>query len=338
MNELPAVGWLLVLAVDCGARGPALEVTRPPPLARAQAPSAVASSAPAVPTPSASPLAPFEVHLVRELEAKVSSIALGDGSRIALLGDTPYAGDARGLRALPLPNALKAKPDEHDDLRVFFGRDNQPRVMGGRLSPTGEASVYWRYTNSGWKDGRDEIGQLGGTTRGKLWGVLGAADPELVCRVSSLCIIKRASGWITAPAGSTPRRVELLGGLLWGLDESGLANIDAHGWSVVIPAPNWSEPRAFWATNGEAWVATERTLFHFHEGVWSDMPPPIAAPSAFWGARADSIWLVGKGGAAHFDGQAWRATSIAGPLTAVNGRSDTELWFGGDAGLFRVRP
>jgi hypothetical protein len=293
-----------------------------------------------MPAPSAARAqpAPLDVHFERELAAPVRSIALGEGSRIAVLADVPYVGDAHGLHALPLPNALLPKPDEHDDVRIFFGRDNEPRIMGNRRSSVGEASIYWRHTGTGWKDGREEIGQLGGTTRGGLWGVLGSADPELVCRANALCIIKRTTGWTTAPAGSSPRRVELLDGVLWGLDMSGLANIDAHGWSVVFPAPSWPPPRAFWVAGGEAWVASDHELFHFGGGAWSVAPAPVSEASAFWGARLDSIWLVGKDGAAHFDGQAWRPVSIAGPLSAVRGRSDAELWIGGDAGLFRLSP
>jgi hypothetical protein len=298
--------------------------------------SAVAPQAP--PSPSSQVLPPVEVRFERRLSVPVSSIALGEGSRIAVLGDVPYVGDANGLRPLPFPNALRAKPNERDEVRIFFGRDNEPRVMGARRSDAGESSVYFRHTSNGWKDGREEIGQLGGTTRGALWGVLGSADPELVCRVGSVCIIKRTSGWTTAPAGTAPRRVELLGGVLWGLDATGLANIDARGWVLAIPAPAWSEPRAFWASGKEAWVATDNALFHFRGDAWSQEPTPTSEPRAFWATGASSVWLVGKGGAAHFDGQAWRPLAIPGPLSVIRGRSDAEVWVGGDVGLFRVLP
>src|SRR4051812_13764465 len=39
-----------------------------------------------------------EVKFERVLSVPVTSIALGEGSRIAVLADVPYVGDARGLR------------------------------------------------------------------------------------------------------------------------------------------------------------------------------------------------------------------------------------------------
>jgi hypothetical protein len=122
------------------------------------------------------------------------------------------------------------------------------------------------------------------------------------------------------------------------LDDTGLSNIDAHGWSTAMPAPPWREPRAFWATRGEAWVAAAGQLFHFRDQAWSEAPLPIAEPLAFWAARPSSIWVVGTGGAAHFDGQAWRRLAVSGPLSAIVGRADAELWLGGEAGLFRLQP
>jgi hypothetical protein len=285
--------------------------------------SSSATVSPVTPAPPSLAVAPaaLELHAQVVLNEPIRAIGLGEGGRLGAIASEPYVRDARGLHALPLPAALRTKAGETDQVRIFFGRDNEPRIMGTRHSLAGEASIYWRHTNNGWKDGREEIGH-----------------PELVCRAGSICIIKRTSGWITAPAGPAPRHVELLNGTLWGLDESGLANIDAHGWALLMPAPKWSEPRAFWAASGEAWVVADRALFHFHEGTWSGEPSPIAEPAALWAARADSVWLVGKGGAAHFDGRAWRTLAVAGPLAVVTGRSDSELWFGGDAGLLRVQP
>jgi len=168
--------------------------------------------------------------------------------------------------------------------------------------------------------------------------VLGSADPELVCRVNATCIIKRTSGWTTAPAGAVTRLVTLQDGVLWGLDASGISGIDAHGWTLAIPAPAWSEPQAFWATRGEAWVSAANGLFHHRAGTWQTLPSPVGQATSFWGARPDSLWIVGSAGAAHFDGQSFRPVAIGGPLKVVRGRGDAELWFGGEAGLFRAQP
>jgi hypothetical protein len=274
---------------------------------------------------------------VQVLSTKVTSIALGEGSRIAVLADPPQVGDARGLLRLPLPASLRAKPGEVDEAGIFFGRDNEPRIMGSRRSSSGESAIYWRHVPSGWRDGRGEIGQLGGTTRGGLWGVLGESDPELVCRSGASCIIKRTTGWMTAPAGPAARVVTLQDGVLWGLDATGIAGIDAHGWSPAIAAPAWSAPRSLWATRGEAWVGTEHELFHFQGGAWARLAAPLSDVAAWWGVRPDSIWFVAQGGVAHFDGHGFRTAAIAGTLRAIRGRSDDEVWLGGDAGLFRVR-
>jgi hypothetical protein len=272
------------------------------------------------------------------LAVPVSAIALGEGTRIAVLTDTPYVGDARGLRPLPLPAVLRPKAAEVDELGIFFGRDNEPRIMGSRQGEKGERAVYLRHLPTGWRDGREEIGQLGSAAAGGLWGVLGSADPELVCRAGAICIIKRNSGWTSVPAGSVKRLVTLQDGQLWGLEASGISSIDAHGWSLSIPSPAWTEPRAFWATRGEAWVSTAAELFHYRDGKWLTVPSPVGVATSFWGTRPDSLWVVGSAGAAHFDGQQFRTVAIAGPLRVVRGRTDAELWFGGEAGLFRAEP
>jgi len=278
------------------------------------------------------------MKVVQLLSLPVSAIALGEGSRIAVLADTPYVGDARGLRPLPLPAALRPKPSEVDELGIFFGRDNEPRIMGRRRGEAGERAVYLRHLASGWRDGREEIGQLGGATPGGLWGVLGSADPELVCRASAICIIKRTSGWTTVPAGTLRRIVTLQDGVLWGLEPSGISGIDGHGWKLAIVAPAWSEPRALWATHAEAWVSSEAELYHYRDGKWQTVPSPVGRVTSFWGPRPDSVWMVGSAGAAHFDGQRFQLAGIAGPLEVVRGRSDAELWFGGKNGLFRAEP
>src|SRR6478735_4679736 len=235
-----------------GASDRAASVASVAPVASASPPAAPSAAPPSAP----STVLPVKLSLAQVLSVPISAIALGEGTRIAVLADTPYVGDKRGLRPVPLPAMLQPKAGEVDELGIYFGRDNEPRIMGTRRGTQGERAVYLRHLASGWRDGREEIGQLGGAVPGGLWGVLGAADPELVCRAGASCIIKRSSGWTTAPAGSLKRTVTLQDGQLWGLDASGISGIDAHGWTLVIAAPAWSEPRAFWATRGQAWVST----------------------------------------------------------------------------------
>jgi hypothetical protein len=337
---------ICALALGCGSVQAAPSSTQTPRAVAEPASSNAGAPSAAVPAPLSSalvqaariePLAKLDLEIVRVLTAPVSSIALGEGTRVAVLADTPQVGDAHGFKALPLPPGLRAKPSEVDQAQIFFGRDDEPRILGTRRSDRVESAIYWRHTASGWRDGREEIGQLGGTVHGGLWGVLGGDDPELVCRTNSLCIIKRSSGWKTAAAGGSTRQVSLQDGVLWGLDASGIAGIDVHGWALAIAAPAWSAPNAFWATRGEAWVGSERELFRFNAGTWTTLPLPIESVTAWWGAHSDSVWLVGKGGVAHFDGQRFRVAAVEGTLRAIRGRPNGEVWFGGDAGLFRAR-
>jgi hypothetical protein len=336
---------LLPFGVGCGAPthaspsapSGAWQTAPDAPSARGMAPAVAAPSSASSASSVRQAPAELKLELMQVLSTPVSSIALGEGSRLAVLADPPQVGDARGLHALPLPSALRAKPGEVDDAQIFYGRDNEPRVMGTRRSSTGENAIYWRHTAAlGWRDGREEIAQLGGAQRGGLWGVLGSADPELVCRSNAQCLIKRSTGWTTAPAGAAARAVTLQDGVLWGLDASGIAGIDARGWALAIPAPAWSAPRAFWATRGEAWVSTERELFHFQDGAWSALPSPLSDVNACWGSQASSVWFAGKGGVAHYDGRGFAIARVPGSLRVIRGRSDDEVWLGGDAGLFRA--
>ena len=335
--------WMVACAV--AQPPPAAQQTSPrtgvapePRTTNSAAPPMHVSPVPPVPPVAAAAPSPLKLTLSQLLSVPVNAIALGEGTRIAVLADMPYAGDQRGLRPLPLPAMLRPKAGEFDQLDIFFGRDNEPRIMGSRRGIDGERAVYWRHLPNGWRDGREEIGQLGGRATGGLWGVLGSADPELVCRVGSICIIKRTSGWTTAPAGTLRRLVTLQDGVLWGLEAGGISGIDAHGWALAIPAPAWSEPQAFWATRGEAWVSTAQELFHYRENDWETVPSVVGRAASFWGTGPSSVWVVGSNGAAHFDGHRFQPLAIEGPLRVVRGRSDAELWFGGEAGLFRAQP
>ena len=338
----------LAVGLTCGcASTPATPHPLAPPLSSGAAPALPSGAAPALsaPLPAALQMPQGTPSLARELKLEVvqvlnvpvSWIALGEGSRVAVLSDPPQVGDERGLRPLPLPAALRAKVGAVDDARIYFGRDNEPRIMGTRRLGSTESPIYWRHTAAaGFRDGREEIGQLGAAARGGLWGVLGSADPELVCRAGAQCIIKRTSGWKTAPAGAAPRDVILQDGVLWGLDESGISTIDAQGWALAMKAPGWAQPRAFWATRGEAWVSTTSALFRYHDGAWSTLPLPLPEVTSWWGQTASSVWLAGNGGIAHFDGQGFRVLRVPGQMRTIVGRANGEIWFGGQAGLFRA--
>jgi len=255
-----------------------------------------------------------------------------------VLGDEPSVNSGKGFRELRLPPALKPRPEQTDEIEIFFGRDYEPRIMGTRHTSGGDRPVYLRHVNGAWRDGREEIGQLGSANRGDLWGELGTIDPELVCRTNAVCIIKRSSGWVTAPAGNVRRNVQLLGNNVWGLDASGISSIDAKGWKTALAAPAWQTPRAFLTLGDEAWVLSDDGLWRYSGGAWSKSSAPIAQPRAFWGLSTSAVWLVGQGGAARFDGKNWQPIAFAGPLSVVAGRAENDVWIGGDSGLFQLIP
>jgi hypothetical protein len=71
---------------------------------------------------------------------------------------------------------------------------------------------------------------------------------------------------------------------------------------------------------------------------WETTASPVASPRAIWGRAVNDVWLVGLGGAAHFDGTAWLAVpSVTGPLEFV-AYSAPDLWLAGEAGVYRGTP
>ena len=152
---------VLPLAVLCGCGSTPLASPLSSRVASSASLAAPAVSA-STPPPAASAERDLKLEVVQVLNVPVRWIALGEGTRLAALSDPPQVGDERGLHPLPLPAALRAKAGEVDDARIYFGRDNEPRIMGTRRSAGAESPIYWRHTAAaGWRDGREEIGQLG---------------------------------------------------------------------------------------------------------------------------------------------------------------------------------
>src|SRR6478609_2079426 len=90
--------WLVGCAASPGA--PAVEQPRKvasaaPVSVASVAPvaSALPSAAPSAAPPSAAP--PMKLSLTQVLAVPISAIAVGEGTRIAVLADTPYVGDKR---------------------------------------------------------------------------------------------------------------------------------------------------------------------------------------------------------------------------------------------------
>ncbi|HEY4180087.1 MAG TPA: hypothetical protein VGM90_24765 [Kofleriaceae bacterium] len=72
-------------------------------------------------------------------------------------------------------------------------------------------------------------------------------------------------------------------------------------------------------------------------GTWVAMDgTPALGYRAIWSDVADDVYAVGTGGAAHYDGSQWETLNALGPTTyrAVWGRSERQVWIGGDDAMF----
>jgi hypothetical protein len=342
----------LVLAVTLAACSPTA-----PPVARAAPPAAV--TAPAAPTPAAPPAAvtlpsapvpatpappapvapepaPVAASFHREVEGAVTSIALEHPPFAAALGpDTVWMHEPRGWHGERLPAGAHAGPGVTRAL--FYGRDDRVRLVGTRRSGDAATGIYLRWLPRGWDRARAEIGKLAALD-GVLVAVLGTADPEIVCQPTSVCLIKRRSGWTIFPAPADVVQVTLGEGTGWGVAGQKLLRLDGH-WAPAGPPGSWASADALFALRDRAWVVeTAAGRLHAFDGArWTVTPAPIEGPRALWGARADALWLAGDGGLAFWDGAAWhRVPGAPAPLAAVLGRDADDVWIGGAAGLYRV--
>lgn len=275
----------------------------------------------------------------RVLEGAVKSIAIGEKGRVAVLADVPQLLIAGAWKRIELPERYRAKQGERDATRIFFGRDNLPRLMGARTASDGSvSSVYLRWRGGAWQTARSEIGKLGRGEPGGLYGVLGHADPEVVCKQGMLCIIKRRTGWTTLdePAPGERPYVELFGEHARVLTGSRVIRLDGARWKPLAKLGS-DDATGMWTDGERPWVAhaSSSELSRWNGEAWSRSPAPIAGPRRFWGKPGD-VWLVGDGGAAHHDGKAWRRVAgVAGPLRVVAG-GEKRVLLGGDAGLLEL--
>jgi hypothetical protein len=280
----------------------------------------------------------------RELEVAVRSIGVGK-KRVAALADEPWVKEGGEWKRVPIPAPYGPGPGERDQARIFFGRDDRPRLMGTRRREDRDQDriIYLRLKPEGWQPALYEIGRLGSpTVPGGMFGVLGHADPEVVCKVGDVCIIKRRTGWTTVDSGPAAAEVKLCGSDAWGLYPDALAQMTDAGWQRLPGPVPWTRPTGFWAVDAsDIWVseAAAGKLFHYDGQVWSEHPSVIDRPCELWASASADVWLVGGGGSAHFDGSAWsRVTGLSGPLAQIEGTSKHDLWVGGGAGLWHGTP
>jgi hypothetical protein len=303
-----------------------------PPFATSR-PASVPADAGAPPAaPQEAALATAKFGFRRVLDAPVHSLSFGEKSYVAAMGADAWLDRGKGFEKLPKP------PKPTADVAISFGRDNLPRLMGFERTPAGEAGVYFRFRKNAWERGASEIARLADDP-GPMYGVLGWADPEVVCKRGNQCIIKRTSGWKFLPALASLPRVVLCEGQAWAFEQNQLWLLEKEGWRSIAPAPAFGRISSVWGTSpAEVWVADagRTALHHFAGSSWSEQRSVIEAPRAVWAPSSSEIWLAGEGGAARHDGKQWvlAADAPKGALI-VAGRGTSEVWVGGSSGVWQ---
>lgn len=347
------IGGLLLALCACGPTASGTQPANPAPPAPAGSEAPVGSSVPV--TASSLPPAPVppapsvpEAALrqwTKVLDHPAASIGVGD-KRIAVLtregkrDGTVWVREANGKWVdTLLGDDLKAPEGSRDDLRLWFGRDDRPRLMGTRSGPQGESMVYLRHKGV-WRTGFGEIGRLGNAPQAALFGILGHADPEVVCKLGDICIIKRITGWTMIPVPSERMHVELVGKGAIAAGRTSALRLGKDAWQPIGAGVPWKgDPGGIWGSeDGEIWVSIPEAdrLYHL-DGNWTEHPSPIAGPNQLWGKPGD-VWLSGAGGLAHHDGTRWRRDStLRGPCRDVRGH-DGAVYAACDSGVWRGTP
>jgi hypothetical protein len=308
-------------------------------------PAASSAPRPVEPAPPAEPPA-VEVLAFEHVHTEpVRSLAMGHDGRVAVIEKEPWLFDGKRWQEIPLPEALRTPAGATDAVQIFFGRDNRPRIMGTRTSAEGRTEIYLRYKN-GWRKEPKEIGSLANKPHEGLFGVLGHDDPEVVCRIGDICILKRLTGWTIIKAGADPALVVVAQESAWALYPDRIAQVSNDGWKLLPGTLPFRDPRGLWASaEGILWASAA-------DGVYRRDPPPTQgadwqredAPAigarGLWGSNASDVWAAGDRGALHFDGSRWvRVAGIEGPLEHVAGTGAHDVWLAGESGLWHgVKP
>jgi hypothetical protein len=247
-----------------------------------------------------------------------------------------FVKDKAGFREALFPPGLAGSAELR--LRVFYGRDYRVRLVGTRAGKSGTESVYLRDLRAGLKPQPDELGRLGNSKAGALVAILGTADPEVVCRPGSVCLVKRISGWQTLEAPALLTHVAIADGKAWAIAGSQAFRADRE-FAPINPEGPWQHAEGLFVVDERLFVLepAKNSVHVLADAAWKTLESPVGAPTAIWGARADALWLAGTSGLAYYDGESFRLVPDAPPnITAVLGRSSTDVWFASPAGLFRL--
>ena len=251
----------------------------------------------------------------------------------------PYRREGKTWQRLALPPAERAKVGALT-AGIYFGRDNRPRLMGYHSPPSG--IVYLRFKDDSWRPELREIGPLGKDGPEPLFGVLGEADPEVVCRAGDRCLVKSRRGWKEATPSPVPTAVvRAFEGKGYAVTLDGVFRADDNHFVRVGPPPPWkAQPTGLWVGPGEAIAVVEPIsgMIHSLENAgakWTTEAAPLERPSDVVGPPSDRL-VTGLDGLAHGDGARWsRVSGVNGPLDRVI----VAAWgtiVGGRSGIFTV--
>jgi len=305
------------------------------------APLATSSTSVPPATPNASPCTPdtppaelSTLELTKIHSGPVLSAAVGTPPRVALWsGRVVTLFEGAKARELPAPRLPPGAVVE-----LFFGRDDQPRLMGFVPGEPGkEVPVYLRFRHGEFRPEPSELGPLG-APRGALYGVLGFADPEVVCRPRELCLVKRTTGWKRVPAHERAVPLVLRNGAVFALHSDHVERLRDGGWTALEPARSFEQPLDVAPTaNGELWVLdrSAASLFRLKAGSWEPVVSPVSEPGALFARSEHSLLVVGKNGVAELDGTRFRCVrGVSGPLQLAFAVGN-EVWVAGESGAYR---
>ena len=292
--------------------------------------AAMPTSGTSTPSTPAKELPASDAYIVNRIhESPVDFFITGEKGRMAILASeqgavVPQRLEAGKWERLPLPQKHGAASNDAS-LGIYFGRDNRPRLMGYR-NLAQPKMVYLRFKDGAWQDQRSELGALAGDNAA-LFGVLGDADPEVVCRLDSICLLKSRKGWQEVERSIPPSAVvRAFNGVGYALTKDGLFRAGKKTFERVGGAAPWTTPATgFWVGEGPPAgdlaivVEPEKNLLHVlaePSGAWRTEPAPITRPRDVVGPLGFAL-VVGDGGIAHKTPKVGEPASLAGEWKRV---------------------
>lgn len=267
---------------------------------------------------------------VKELDEPILQVFVEAPPFVGALGIAQaFLRGRQGWSSLIIP--ASARSSNASTVGLFLGRDFRLRLMGTTEAAPAR-TIYLRGFETGFRPAPEEIAKLARGTE-PLFGVLGLADPEVVCRAGDVCLVKSVRGWRTVPAPPEPGpmvldagRVLLVSGAqLWELRDQ---------WQPLGPPGPWERADAL-AVVGDSVLVVETAasrLHHLTAATFTSHPSPIERPRSVF-SLGSSFWLAGSG-LAYFDGTRYWRHTLRAELNSVDGTRE-ELWLGGPDGLYR---